>query len=109
MSEKKSRGSSNLGALSAEAAAKHARLLTRLLAKADAAGEIALADAGLTAARAAELLLDTAEGIKTRGHATLTSAAFRQRLADAVRVVVAGLAPAAATTPRARRRRAALG
>ena len=94
------------GELSAEAAAKHARLLARLLAAAAGAGEISLGAAGLTATRAAELLLDTAEGIKTRGQATLSSQAFQQRLADAVRIVVAGLAAPAipATGSRPRRR-----
>jgi AcrR family transcriptional regulator len=80
------------GDLSTEASAKHARLLAKMLATADAAGAISLASAGLGAARAAELLLDTAEGIKHRGQATLSPAAFRQRLTEAVRVLIAGLA-----------------
>lgn len=84
------------GTLSADAASKHARLLSRLLAAADTGGEISLAAAGLTAARAAELLLDTTEGIKTRGQSTLSSRAFQQRLADAVRLLIAGLAAPAA-------------
>jgi AcrR family transcriptional regulator len=79
------------GDLSTEAAAKHARLLTRVLAAAERGGEIALARTGLGAARATDLLLATAEGIKSRGRATLTTAEYRSRLAEAVRVVVAGL------------------
>lgn len=67
-----------------------------MLATADADGTISLAAAGLTAARAAELLLDTAEGIKHRGQTTLSPAAFRQRLTEAVRVFVAGLAAGSA-------------
>ncbi len=81
------------GALSADAAAKHERLLARMLAAAAATGELALAGAGLSAAQAAGLLLDTAEGIKTRGRATLAPDAYRRRVAQAVRVVLAGLAP----------------
>jgi AcrR family transcriptional regulator len=81
------------GALSAEASAKHARLLTRILSTADAAGDISLAAGGLSAAQAAELLLATADGIKVRGRTTLSTAAYRESLARAVHVVVAGLAP----------------
>jgi len=92
------------GDLSTEASAKHARLLAKMLATADAAGAISLASAGLSAARAAELLLDTAEGIKHRGQATLSPAAFRQRLTEAVRVFTAGLAAPAGS---ARRRQGA--
>jgi TetR/AcrR family transcriptional regulator, mexJK operon transcriptional repressor len=94
------------GALSAEAATKHTRLLAGLFTAADAAGEIALAPAGLTASQAAELLLDTAEGIKTRGRTTLSSQAYQQRLARAVRLVVAGLTPARAPRRHARSQRA---
>jgi AcrR family transcriptional regulator len=79
------------GDLSTEAAAKHARLLTRVLGAAERGGEIALARTGLRTARATDLLLATAEGIKSRGRATLTTAEYRSRLAEAVRVVVAGL------------------
>ena len=60
-----------------------------MLAAAAAAGEIS----GLSPAHAAELLLDTAEGIKIRGRATLSSREYRRRLARAVRIVIAGLAP----------------
>ena len=77
------------GDLSTAAAAKHTRLLARMLAAAAAAGEIS----GLSPAHAAELLLDTAEGIKIRGRATLSSREYRRRLARAVRIVIAGLAP----------------
>lgn len=82
------------GALSADAAAKHARLVARMLSDADAAGEVSLGGGGPSAAQAAELLLATADGIKLRGRTTLSTATFRQRVAQAVRIVVAGLAPA---------------
>lgn len=94
------------GALSAETAAKHTRLLVRLLSEADRAGEIALAGAGLTAVHAAELLLDTAEGIKTRGRTTLSSRAYAERLQQAVEVVVAGLAQRGGQATSATARRA---
>jgi len=79
------------GDLSSRAAAKHARLIASLLASAARAGEISLAGAGLSGAQAAELLLATADGIKTRGRATLSGREFERRLGQAVRVVVAGL------------------
>jgi AcrR family transcriptional regulator len=91
------------GELSADAAAKHTRLLGRMLRAAASAQEIDLGSAGLSAESAAELLLDTAEGIKTRGHATLSPEAYRRRLGDAVRIVLAGLgagASGAAMPPR---------
>jgi AcrR family transcriptional regulator len=80
------------GDLSGDASAKHARLLARALTSAAAAGEIALR--GLSAADAAELLLATAEGIKDRGRTTLSPRGYRRRLAQGVRIVLAGLAPA---------------
>jgi hypothetical protein len=61
-----------------------------------AAGEMSLAGAGLSATHAAELLLATAEGIKTRGRTTLSARAYQRRLGQAVRIVIAGLAPPAA-------------
>jgi AcrR family transcriptional regulator len=79
------------GELSADAAVKHGRLLARELQRADAAGEIDLGRAGMSARDAADLLLDTAEGIKTRGLPTLTSDAYARRLARAVRIVLRGL------------------
>jgi len=87
------------GELSRDASAKHARLLARMLATAAAAGDISLADAGLSAMKAAELLLDTAEGIKVRGRTTLSARDYRERLGQAVRIVIAGL-----SRPTARRR-----
>jgi AcrR family transcriptional regulator len=87
------------GELSADASTKHARLLARMLAAAAAGGEIA----GLSPMKAAELLLDTAEGIKVRGRTTLTAREYRERLGQAVRIVIAGLAP---TIRRDRDRRA---
>lgn len=95
------------GDLSADAAAKHAALLARQLARANGEGEIALAPAGFSARQAAELLLDTAEGIKTRGRLTLSDDAYRERLGRAVAILVAGLTPGRTAVRRRSRRRAA--
>jgi AcrR family transcriptional regulator len=84
------------GALSAAAATRHARLLARMLRDAASSGEISLGGAGVSAAEAADLLLDTAEGIKARGRTTLSSAAYARRLERAVRIVIAGLRSPAA-------------
>lgn len=90
------------GEISATFAAKHARLLGRMIAAATAAGEITLSGVGTSATQVAELLLDTAEGIKTRHRTILSSDAYRRRLGDAIRIVLAGLA---AETPRRHPRR----
>ena len=82
------------GDISTTFAAKHARLLGRMIATAAAAREIALAPIGASATQVAELLLDTAEGIKTRHRTILSADAYRRRLGDAVRILLAGLAPA---------------
>lgn len=89
------------GEISATFAAKHAKLLGRMIAAAASAGELALAARGASATQVADLLLDVAEGIKTRHRAILSSDAYRQRLGDAVRIVLAGFAP---LTPAKRRR-----
>lgn len=90
------------GEISATFAAKHARLLGRMIAAAATAGEITLAGVGSSATQIAELLLDTAEGIKTRHRTMLSSEAYRRRLRDAIRILLAGLAVA---TPGRRTRR----
>jgi AcrR family transcriptional regulator len=90
------------GEISSTFAAKHARLLGRMIATAAATGEISLSRVGTSATQVAELLLDTAEGIKTRHRTILSAEAYRRRLGDAIRIVLAGLA---AETPRRRARR----
>ncbi len=84
------------GDISTTFAAKHARLLARMIATAAAAGEISLAPIGASPTQLAELLLDTAEGIKTRNRTLLSADAYRRRLGDAVRILLAGLAPGSA-------------
>lgn len=80
------------GEISTVFAAKHARLLRRMIAAAAAADEISLTTVGASATQVAELLIDTAEGIKTRHRTILSSDAYRRRLGDAIRIVLAGLA-----------------
>jgi len=77
------------GEISAAFAAKHARLLARMVAAAADAGELSLA--GTSPTQVAELLLDTAEGIKTRNRPLLSARAYEQRIRQAVRILVAGL------------------
>ena len=84
------------GDLSGDASAKHAQLLARMFARAAAAGEVALGAAGISSAQAADLLLATAEGIKARGRTMLSTQAYRERLGQAVRILIDGLAPRAA-------------
>lgn len=84
------------GEISATFAAKHARLLGRMITDAADAGEIALDALGASPTQIAELLLDTAEGIKTRHRTILSSDAYRRRLGDAIRIVLAGLRPTGA-------------
>lgn len=79
------------GDLSARAAEKYRRILSRTLAGADASGQISLAAAELKPAQAADLLLDMADGIKTRARASMTTAAYVQRLENAVRILLTGL------------------
>jgi AcrR family transcriptional regulator len=81
------------GELSARASRAYAGVVARVLKDADAAGEISLAGAGLTAAASAELLLDALEGLKSRAGPGTTSAELRRRAGQLLRVWVAGLRP----------------
>jgi len=65
------------------------RVLERLLADADAAGRLDLADAGLSPANAATLFYDAARGAKE--DATVTPAAYRRQLRRLVSVLARGL------------------
>ena len=93
------------GEISATFAAKHARLLGRMIAGAAAAGEISLATVGASATQVADLLLDTAEGIKTRHRTILSADAYRRRLGDAVRIVIAAFTASAPARRRPSARR----
>ena len=81
------------GDLSTNASNRYAKLLAQALSEADRAREIDLAAAELRPASAADLLLDTADGIKLRSRTTMTPAEYVRRLERAVNVMVAGLAP----------------
>ena len=79
------------GEISATFAAKHARLLGRMIATRRGRRRDLAAAPGASATQIAELLLDTAEGIKTRHRTILSADAYRRRLGEAVRIVLAGL------------------
>ena len=79
------------GDVSRAAARRYERLITDMLARADADGELALGRAGVRPAAAAEMLLATADGLKARGRDALTAAQYRTRLGHAVRVLLTGL------------------
>lgn len=68
------------------------RLLARMLREAAAAGEVDLERIGLTAARVAAVLFDCAHGAKGEDPTVATPELFRERLGQAVRVLVRGLA-----------------
>ena len=79
------------GDVSRAAARRYEHLITDMLARADADGELALGRAGVRPAAAAEMLLATADGLKARGRDALTAAQYRTRLGHAVRVLLTGL------------------
>jgi AcrR family transcriptional regulator len=79
------------GDVSGAAARRYERLITDMLARADADGELALNRAGIRPAAAAEMLLAMVDGLKARGGESLTAAQYRTRLSHAVRVLLTGL------------------
>lgn len=79
------------GDVSAESARRYLKLLTAVLAAATQRREISPAKAGLSAAAAAELIVQCAEGMKTTAGHKLTPETYRRRLDQLVRVIVSGL------------------
>ena len=79
------------GDVSAESARRYLQLLTRVIAAARRRKELAPQRAGLSAAAAAELIVQCAEGIKSTGGTSIAPDVYRRRLDQFVRVVVAGL------------------
>lgn len=75
-------------ALVADGTSRYRHLVRDVLAEADAAGELHLEPAGLTADTAAELLIAAARGLEP-GQGTL--AAYRRSLSALARVMIAGL------------------
>lgn len=71
-----------------------AKILTTALKRAVKAGEIDLTASGLTAAEVAGVLTDCAHGAKGEDPATATPADFTARLANSVRVIIAGVGSA---------------
>jgi AcrR family transcriptional regulator len=74
--------------LAADGASRYRQLVRDVLAEADAAGELALEAAGLTADTAAELLIAAARGLEPSQD---TLAAYRRSLSTLARVMIAGL------------------
>lgn len=81
------------GDIATEAEARFLEMLSETFAKADARGEIDLADADLTPLAAADLFLHSVSGLKRVG-ASLKD--YRTKLSALVRVFVAGLARSSA-------------
>jgi AcrR family transcriptional regulator len=81
------------GDIIGSAKARSLRILEELLAGADVAGEIRLADADVTASSAAKMLYDAAHGAKEE--ATVAVGAYRRQLRRLVRVLSRGLGAAA--------------
>jgi AcrR family transcriptional regulator len=79
------------GDISAESRRRYQQLLTSAITAAVRRKELAPQRAGLSAAAAAEMIVQCADGIKTTGGASLTPEVYRRRLDQFVRVVVAGL------------------
>ncbi len=82
------------GDIAAASRAVAVKILTRLVRDATAAGELDPASVGLSPATAAAILLDCAEAAKTEP--AVAPRAFRRRLAQIVRTLVAGMRPQAA-------------
>jgi AcrR family transcriptional regulator len=79
------------GDISAAARKRYLRILDRVLAQAVDRGELRPARAGLAPAAAAELIADCARGLEHARGDALTPAVYRRRLAQLVRVLIAGL------------------
>ena len=72
----------------ADALSKYKRLVREVLAEAVAAGELDLAQTGLTPATAAEMLTASTRGLES---SATSPAAYRRYLDTLVRVMIAGL------------------
>lgn len=82
------------GDIAAASRALALKILSRLVREATTAGELDPASVGLSPATAAAILLDCAEAAKTEP--AVAPPAFRRRLAQIVRTLVAGMRPQAA-------------
>jgi AcrR family transcriptional regulator len=93
------------GDISGESRERLLKLLRGVIESAAKKGELSPERAGLTAASAAELLLDSARGIEMSGSEAMTPAAYQRRLTQLVRVLVLGMGGPAAPATAARRKR----
>lgn len=79
------------GDISAEYQRKYLKLLERLIVEGAASGALAPARVGVRPAAAADLIVASAQGLELAGPAASTPQNYRRRLAQLVRVFVAGL------------------
>lgn len=79
------------GDLVAASARRYLRLVTRVFAEADAAGELDLASQDLTPERAAVFLVRCAEGLRGPAANPPSPAVYRERLQQLVSITMAGL------------------
>ena len=79
------------GDIARSADARAQKILTTTLKRAVKAGEIDLTASGLTVAQLAGVLTDCAHGAKGEDPATATPSDFATRLANSVRVIIAGV------------------
>ncbi|MBI3783346.1 MAG: TetR/AcrR family transcriptional regulator [Deltaproteobacteria bacterium] len=93
------------GDISEEFRQRHLAILRRIIEGASKSGGLTPGRAGLTAATAAEMLLDAAKGIETGGATVLTPASYQRRLGQLVAVLVLGLGGAVPHAPRKAQRR----
>jgi AcrR family transcriptional regulator len=70
---------------------RYRRLLTRVLREADQDGSIRLAESGLSAAAAADLVARAVEGLKASAFEPLTPKVFRERLGSLIGLLVRGM------------------
>jgi AcrR family transcriptional regulator len=87
------------GDISEAARRRYLKILRGVIDEAVQRGELAPAQAGLTPAAAAELIVDSAKGLETAGAARLTPLAYRRRVAQLVGVLVRGMGGRSARRP----------
>jgi AcrR family transcriptional regulator len=79
------------GEVSAASARRFGKLLAEVLRQAVRRRELRLQQMGLSAAAAADLIVDSAKGLEMAATGVLSPAQYRKRLAQLVRVLLAGL------------------
>jgi len=83
------------GDIAEDAHRRAAKIITTVLRRATAAGEVDLGACGLTVGQLAEVLNDCASGAKGEDPAGATPTEFTTRLGHSVAAIIAGIGPAA--------------